>query len=444
MLTPSSSERRAARSLPGWPPDTRNLSHLIRRRVSARGHAPFLTYFDDTTGERTEFSYATFDNWVSKTANLLSEEFNAGRGSRVALAVGAHWTAVVTAFACWRIGACVAPVVWEQDDAAPGEVVGRTRPDVVVAWEELAADLAAQLAIPTIAIGPGFSGRLTTAAPGAFPYADEVLAFGDDFDDPDVRLDDPALLVAPTHGSGASVVLDQGNLLAGALALEAWGELAGDDRLLSTDPLGPVDGLALCQLGPFVAGAASALVRNPDPRRLARRIRDERITWAALPSPQLDGLSKAGLDAEATPTPGGSPPNPLGRLRGFVCPTGVPPTVRDRVEAATGLRVHSGHGLVTATCASSLDPIDLDDSTRAWLNRQGGVCAGSPTAWAQVTERDGELCVRGPVVMAGHDARPDLDAVAFADGWLHTGDQGMVIEGPDGRTYVLLQPMQLA
>src|SRR3712207_946385 len=102
-------DRSIARSFAGWPPGARNLSHLMHLQTTAQGHAPFLTYYDDIAGERTELSYATCDNWVAKTANLLSEELEIGRGSRVALAVGAHWTAVVMAFACWRLGTCVAP-----------------------------------------------------------------------------------------------------------------------------------------------------------------------------------------------------------------------------------------------------------------------------------------------------------------------------------------------
>ena len=189
----------------------------MHRQLSTQGHAPFLTYYDDHSGERTELSYATFDNWVGKTANLLAEEFDAARGTRVAVAVGAHWTAVVAAFACWRLGACVVPVPLEQS-ARLHEVLEAARPDLVIAWEDLVDGLRG----PVIAVGAGFGGRLTRGVAGALPYGDEVLAFADDFDDPDVALEDPAILVLPPwSGREAGLVLDQHNLLAGALALVA-------------------------------------------------------------------------------------------------------------------------------------------------------------------------------------------------------------------------------
>ena len=42
---------------------------------------------------------------------------------------------------------------------------------------------------------------------------------------------------------------------------------------------------------------------------------------------------------------------------------------------------------------------------------------------------DGEVLIRGPIVMAGYHNRPDVNAVALAGGWLHTGDLGYLDGG---------------
>ena len=81
---------------------------------------PFLTYYDDDTGERTELSSATFANWVAKTANFLRDDRGVRPGDTVGLDLPDHWLTVILAFAAWRAGAHVvrgsAAVTFTADD----------------------------------------------------------------------------------------------------------------------------------------------------------------------------------------------------------------------------------------------------------------------------------------------------------------------------------------
>ena len=70
---------------------------------------PFLTYYDDAAGERTELSYATFANWVEKTANWLRDERDVAPGDVVTMDRTDHWLSVVLAFAAWRAGGSPGP-----------------------------------------------------------------------------------------------------------------------------------------------------------------------------------------------------------------------------------------------------------------------------------------------------------------------------------------------
>jgi fatty-acyl-CoA synthase len=77
---------------------------------------------------------------------------------------------------------------------------------------------------------------------------------------------------------------------------------------------------------------------------------------------------------------------------------------------------------------------DVDDPDRL-------ASCGRPVPWIDVALLDddlrevpvgepGEICVRGPLVMAEYFNRPDLTAAALAGGWLHTGD--VAVRRPDG------------
>jgi uncharacterized protein (TIGR03089 family) len=76
------------------------LAHALR---SDPGR-PLVTYYDDATGERVELSVATFDNWVSKIANLCSLELGLDPGDEVTVELPTHWQASVLMVGTWAAG----------------------------------------------------------------------------------------------------------------------------------------------------------------------------------------------------------------------------------------------------------------------------------------------------------------------------------------------------
>jgi uncharacterized protein (TIGR03089 family) len=69
---------------------------------------PRVTFYDDAVnaGERIELSGKVLATWVSKAANLLSEELEIGPGDVVRLDLPApHWRSLYWALAVWSVGA---------------------------------------------------------------------------------------------------------------------------------------------------------------------------------------------------------------------------------------------------------------------------------------------------------------------------------------------------
>lgn len=85
---------------------------LISKRLARDPGRPFVTYYDETTGERTELSVKTYANWVSKTANLLVDELMLDPGDALLVDLPPHWLSPIFVGAAWCAG--LEPV-------APGE-----------------------------------------------------------------------------------------------------------------------------------------------------------------------------------------------------------------------------------------------------------------------------------------------------------------------------------
>ncbi len=83
-----------------------------------------------------------------------------------------------------------------------------------------------------------------------------------------------------------------------------------------------------------------------------------------------------------------------------------------------GLRVREGWGMSETSCLVTVNPVDAP--------RPGTVGRALPGVEIKVLE-DGEVAVRGPLVMKGYRDDPERTAeVLGPDGWLHTGDVATV------------------
>jgi long-chain acyl-CoA synthetase len=81
--------------------------------------------------------------------------------------------------------------------------------------------------------------------------------------------------------------------------------------------------------------------------------------------------------------------------------------------------VGEGYGLTEVTMGATSNP-----SWRSGDRRVGTV--GVPVFDTEIKLVDGEVCIRGPQVMRGYHGRDDATAEVLDDGWLRTGDVGVI------------------
>lgn len=248
--------------------DSTTLDETRRGVVAVSPALPFITFYDDSTGERIELSALTFDNWVAKTANFLTDELDIGAGDVVRVRLPAHWITAVWLAACAAVGAPIALGPAETNDAV-----------VVVGPDEVNETSPNGIAVVACSLRPMGARFASPLPPGITDFGAEVLGFGDYYE---VAPGD-----RPTAASTAFTV--DGQRISNFDALARSAQLADEwfldegGRLLvnSTGIICRLD-LALSLFAvPAVSGGSVVIVGNPDPTATPDRMTTEQITATA-------------------------------------------------------------------------------------------------------------------------------------------------------------------
>ena len=242
---------------------------LLREAVRSDPGRPYLTHYDDALGSRVELSYATFDNWVAKTANLLVDEFAADPGDHVVLALPAHWQTAAWLFACWSAGLVAHPLA---DDVT--DVAGLDAEPRVIAADAARLDAALDAGaeeVVALSLHP-LGAPYQDCPPGAVDYATQVRGHGDQFVTYTRLGPDVPALVADGRTATAGELAEAARAAAGRFALSAKDRVYAQVSMAATDDI--VDAL----LAPMAVGASVVMGTNTGADTLDGRFSTERIT----------------------------------------------------------------------------------------------------------------------------------------------------------------------
>lgn len=459
---------RAARAVNGVPGDRykipfRNIRQVLSLHARVSPEKTFLIHYD-AEGNREELSYAEFNARVHQTAHLLRHDLDVRRGDRVATIGYNHSDLVIIYFACWLIGAAVAPQNVAEDDRRIAFILRNSRAVVCFVRQEY-LERARQI-IHGTEEGLGAPDIRRIIQVGGQPdgetlfFHQAVQNLPNTFfsDDPEPTLEDEALLVytSGTTGAPKGVVLTQYNLLVDAQGIAQWQGFTGNQRMMCVLPIHHVNGIVVTLVTPVLVGGSVVLNRQFSSGHFWERICKERVQIVSVVPTLLQFCLEYAdqMQARGAPIWGeGLRQQDLSAFRHIICGAGtLAMALVKAFEERFGVRVLHGYGLSETTCYSCFLPIDLSwEEHKHWLLDFGYPSIGCPIEPNEMAifsadgsgqplgpgER-GEICIRGHNVMKYYDQRPDANAETFKFGWFRSGDEGFYQVDARGRQFFFI------
>ncbi len=192
--------------------------------------SPRLSFYDESAGTRMDFSAQTLDNWASKVANMLDEEFDLGADAAVLIDIPVSWQAAVIALGTYNSARL--PTFAKSASADP---------DVVFTTLEGAARFTHVPDVVVVSDDPFGRGVVESGGDlplGAVDFGPTVRFYGDEYFGPSPQLSSWAredlhaqrYFVSPWHNREDFEARILGPLAAGGSAVVVTG-LASADRL---------------------------------------------------------------------------------------------------------------------------------------------------------------------------------------------------------------------
>jgi long-chain acyl-CoA synthetase len=269
--------------------------------------------------------------------------------------------------------------------------------------------------------------------PGSVSFNDAVAAGRSmKFSKPTLTLDDVAFLqyTGGTTGVSKGATLLHRNILANVLQNDAWLQPALKKPphveqlfIVCALPLYHIFALTACYLLAVRAGGVNLLI--PNPRDMAGFIK-ELAKYQVNSFPAVNTLYNGLLN-----TPGFEKLDFSKLKTSFGGGMATQKAVAEAWLKTTGCALSEGYGLSETSPTLTCNPADADKFS-------GSIGIPVPSTWLSIRDDDGnelplgqpgEICAKGPQVMAGYWNRPDETAkVMTADGYFRTGDIGVMDE----------------
>src|SRR4051794_39502229 len=233
-------------------------------------------------------------------------------------------------------------------------------------------------------------------------------------------------LVLHTSGTTARpkiVPLTHSNLLASASNIANTLRLTDADRCLNIMPLFHIHGLVAGVLASLAAGASVFCTPGFNALKFFAWMGEARPSWyTAVPTMHQAVLSRAERNRDVIAT------NPLRFVRSSSASLPIP--VFSELEQTFGCPVIEAYAMTENAHQMTSNQLPPGLRKPGLVGRAAGpeVAIMAPDGRILGSGEEGEVVTRGPDVTKGYENNPEANEPAFAFGWFHTGDQGVMDE----------------
>lgn len=407
------------------------LSKLLDDAAAACPQGACLTFGEET------LSYSEVGELVARLAAGFAG-LGIGQGDRVGYMGPAHPAFTLNCFALWHLGAVqvgmnplysVQRLAGQAEDAGLSLILTLDDPALLAKALEVSAGIAARpmvIAASATRCDPTAQSRLPGDAPVALAGLSALLREQDPVARAVLDPGAPAALqyTGGTTGTPKAAVLTHANLWTNAHQMTSWFPQLENGRevLLAAAPVTHVAGLGPTQN--FMIRLAGELVWMPrfSPQEALRLIAAHKVSVLLAPPTMYIALLQASAGtsfdwSSVRSVQAGASPVPL--------------ELKRRFHQATGLWMTTLYGM-TETSPAAIYSTPLPEQAGATgiplpLTDVQIRSIADPTRLVPFGE-PGEICIRGPQVMAGYWKRPEETERAFVDGFFRSGDIGTMTE----------------
>jgi acyl-CoA synthetase (AMP-forming)/AMP-acid ligase II/LPS sulfotransferase NodH len=374
---------------------------------------------------RQPLSYEKLIQQIVSTKERLNA-LGFGKGHRVAI-VMPNGPELATACLSILATATAAPINPDYKQPEYEQIFARLKPSVLIlpkATAHPAREAANKLAIPVLAIGSSPDGVAGVFTLESSKQADEGL-------NESPSLDDEAMVLqtSGTTGMPKIVPLTQGNLVASAHNLIASLQLNADDRVLHFLPMFHIGGIVDVLAAPLLSGGTVFCAPSFSATDFYRDLDSFKPTWTqGVPVMLEEMISNAGQHKALVAA------HTLRFVRSVSAP--LPVERMQEFESAFSVPVIEIYGMSETAGVITSNPLPPGERKQGSVGISAGpaVATQSPDGTILPAGDIGEIVVRGASVIAAYEDAPADNALAFRDGWFHTGDLGRI----DGQGYVFL------